>query len=284
MKQRLICVTIKRGFNLFFVDKNKCLLYHECGDIMKINKIIKLKNGSYKIKIDDFYFITYDDLIIKYNLLYKKDLDLDILKKINDESLYYENYNKLVKFATKRVRCEKEIIKFLENNDISQNDIKKMVDKLKNNNLLNEKIYVESYINDKILFSKDSIYKIRSDLLNNDIGMNIIDDIIDNLQINDKERLEKIIRKKVEINHKYSSYYLKNKLLLELTSLGYDKTDIIDVFDNYSKNDYAILIKEYKKIHAKYSKKYKENELVYILKNKLYQKGFNYDDIKKEDL
>ena len=44
------------------------------------------------------------------------------------------------------------------------------------------------------------------------------------------------------------------------------------------------LIKEYNRLYIKFSKKYHGSELEYIIKNKLYCKGFQYGDIKKEDL
>ena len=47
---------------------------------MKINKI-KKKGGIYKIYLDDKVINTYDEVILKYNLLYKQTLDEDLISK-----------------------------------------------------------------------------------------------------------------------------------------------------------------------------------------------------------
>ena len=71
-----------------------------------------------------------------------------------------------------------------------------------------------------------------------------------------------------------------------MISLGYSYDDIIIALDSLmnTNDEYNKLIKEYNKLYFKYSKKYSEYELERIIKNKLYTKGFKYDDIKKEDL
>ena len=71
---------------------------------MEIKKITKLKNGKYKIKLDSFEFITYDDIIINHGLLYSKKIDDELLNVLSLETAYYEIYNKTLKFCMKKVR------------------------------------------------------------------------------------------------------------------------------------------------------------------------------------
>ena len=145
-------------------------------------------------------------------------------------------------------------------------------------------MYVRCYINDKIYLSKDSINKIRSDLNEQSIDKDIIDNEINSIEYNELEKLEKLIIKRIKSNHRYSNYMLKNKVVSELKNLGYNYDDIISIFDKNINDNYDILVKEYNKLYNKYSKKYQDSELEYYIKNKLYTKGFNYEDIKKEDL
>ena len=52
---------------------------------MKIEKIQKLKNNKYKIKLDSGDIInTYDDVILNNSLLFNKEIDLELLNKINE--------------------------------------------------------------------------------------------------------------------------------------------------------------------------------------------------------
>ena len=131
---------------------------------MKIEKITKLKNGKYKIKLDTFEFITYDDIIINHGLLYKKELDNTLFNTLSLETSYYDTYNKCVKYCMKKVRSEDEVRKYLDKLEINSEDSEKIINKLKSINLINDRVYVRCYINDKIYLSKDSLNKIRKDL------------------------------------------------------------------------------------------------------------------------
>ena len=251
---------------------------------MEIKKITKLKNGKYKIKLDSFEFITYDDIIINHGLLYSKKIDDELLNVLSLETTYYETYNKTLNFCMKKVRSTNEVEKYLDKMDISDIDKTSIINKLKSINLINDKMYVKCYINDKFNLPKDSLSKIKEDLINSNIDINIIEDEMSKVEYNELEKLEKLIIKKIKSNHKYSNYVLKNKIVTEFINLGYNYDDIVSIFDSNSSDNYDILVKEYNKLYNKYSKKYHDSELEYVIKNKLYIKGFNYSDIKKEDL
>ena len=49
---------------------------------MIINKLIKLKNNKYKIITDDIEIVTYDNVILDYELLYKKNIDKETYENI----------------------------------------------------------------------------------------------------------------------------------------------------------------------------------------------------------
>jgi len=251
---------------------------------MEIKKITKLKNGKYKIKLDSFEFITYDDIIINHGLLYSKKIDDELLNVLSLEAAYYEIYNKTLKFCMKKVRSSDEVEKYLDKMDITNTDKTSIINKLKSINLVNDKIYVKCYINDKFNLSKDSLSKIKDDLINSNIDISIIEDEISKVEYNELDKLERMIIKRIKSNHKYSNYALKNKIVTEFINLGYNYDDIVSIFDRNSSDNYDILVKEYNKLYNKYSKKYEYSELEYVIKNKLHTKGFNYSDIKKEDL
>lgn len=254
---------------------------------MKINKIKKLKNGKYEIVTDCYNIITYDDIIIKYNLLYKKEIDNKLLKEISEKTMYFEIYDDVLKYASKKIRCERDISDYLLKKEIDEAYVDTIIQKLKDSYVLNDRLFARAYINDKLLFSKCSITKIKNDLINNGVLVDIIDDEINNIEdYNEIERLKVIVKKRINSNCKYSTFILKNKITNEMVNLGYNIDDIHNVIDMYLDpvDDYKILLKEYNKLYIKYSKKYDNYELEKIIKSKLYSKGFKYNDIKKEDL
>ena len=71
----------------------------EVGDIMKIVKFSKAKNGMYLLSLEDGNKIKiHEDLILKYELLLSKEIDEDLIEKINLENQTYEIYSVALKY------------------------------------------------------------------------------------------------------------------------------------------------------------------------------------------
>ena len=188
---------------------------------MIIDKITKLKNNKYKILIDDQNIITYDNVILDNNLLYKKVIDKKVYEKIISDTKYYDIYNKTVSYILKKRRSEKQILTYLNKFEIDETKIDSIIKKLKDINLINDIEYSKAYINDKIYLSNNGINKIRIDLLNEDIPIEVIDEQIKNI---DKDiinnNLQRLIKKKIKANTKYSNHILKQKILNDMLTLG----------------------------------------------------------------
>lgn len=250
---------------------------------MKIEKLKRLPSGKYKIIFDnDEKIITYDDVILKNNLLFNKEVDLEKLEEINLDTEYYNIYNKILNHIIKRKRSIKEIREYIKKFNLKLEEEEQIIDVFKYNGLLNDRSFASSFISDKIYLSNIGPNKIKEELLNHDIDIDIIEEEISKIP-NEviEEKLKKIISKKINSNHNKSNYMLKQKLLYELSDNGYDKEMIICLFDNLSNNDLEIAKKEYNKIYDKLSKKYNDNELNNKVKQKMYQKGFSFDIIKE---
>lgn len=247
---------------------------------MKIEKIIKLKNNKYKIYIDGEILVTYADVILDNDLLYKKNIDKQVYNKIINDTNYYDIYNKVEKHIIKKRRSEKEILEYLGKFGINNDDKNKIVTKLKHINMINDIEYCRAFINDKVCLSKNGINKIKIDLLNQNIPIEVIESElskIDKELIND--RLEKLILKRIRCNKKYSNYQLKHKLLNEMINLGYSKDKIIEIIDRNMNSDDSIINKEFDKLYSKLSLKYSGYDLNNKLRQKLLSKGFELDKI-----
>ena len=95
-------------------------------------------------------------------------------------------------------------------------------------------------------------------------------------------KLDKLVDKKIKTIKNYSGNVLKLKLMNYFNNLGYDKSDIEYVISNKNIHNNENGIKEYNKLLNKYSKKYDGYELEKIIMNKLYAKGYDYNEIKKD--
>ena len=249
---------------------------------MKISKIKKLTGGKYKIILEDGDVInTYDDVILSTNILYTKELDEESLKKIKSKNDYYGLYSKAIKLISKRLRSEYEIEEYLNKNNPLEIDIKKIISDLKNNGYINDYNFTKAYIYDRFNLSNDGPYKIKKELINHNIDEEVIDKNLSEIKKEDIiKKIEKYVSKKVRIDHKHSSNMLKNKLKLELYNLGYDNKDIEDVLCNIKMNNN--IEKEFNLIYNKLSKKYNGYELENKIKQKLYQKGYSFEEINEQ--
>ena len=277
---------------LFYINKFTILTHKQMfgrislvidGDYMKIKKIKKLSNGKYNLLMDDnSKIIAYDEVIINNNLLYNNEIDSDLLNKINNENSFYKIYNKVIKLFSVRLRSEHEITDYLNNNNINENEQKKIIDLLKLNNLINDNLFVKSYIYDKINLSNYGPNKIKRDLLNYNIDDSIINSEIENIDKNlIINKIDKLVNKKINSNNKYSNYILKQKLIIYLIDLGFDKDDIVLVLNNYDFYDDDLIYKNYDKLYKKLSQKYSDKILYQKIKEKLYRMGFSLSQIDK---
>ena len=248
---------------------------------MKIEKIKKVDKNKYQLQLsNDEAIITYDEVILKNNLLFKPQIDSNLLNQINIDTRYYDIYNRVIKLISTRLRSKKEIKEYLNKLNISIEDQEKIINQLTKIGLINDINFTKAYINDRTYLSNDGPNKIKKDLEEHDIDINIIEEEITN--INQEiiyEKLKKLINKKIKNNRKYSIYQLKQKIVLDLINLGYDKDMILGCLNNQKLDNNDILEKQYNKLYTKFSKKYTGNELYKRIKQSLYQKGFNIEEI-----
>ncbi|MDD4035772.1 MAG: RecX family transcriptional regulator [Bacilli bacterium] len=246
---------------------------------MKIKGIKKLSNNKYNIIFnDDSNLTVYEDVIIKYNLLSDKELNNDLLKQIEKDNSYAECYNKALKYISIRLRSEFEVSKYLKGLNINEKIITQTITKLKEQGYLNDGRFIKAFINDKINMTSWGPYKIIRELEKNGVKyMGEISSIISNDLLG--ERVQKIIKKMVSSNKSNSTNMLKNKILGYLINIGYSREQVINYIENIQIDDEESRFKkEYQKLYNKYKSKYKDEELVKVIRNKLYQKGFNYND------
>ncbi len=242
---------------------------------MKIKKISKKKGSLYEIILDtDEKLNLYDDVILKYNLLLKKEIDEKEIKEIIKFNSYLESYYKALKYINAKLRTEKEIEKKLK--DYEKDAIKYTIERLKKEGLLNKNLYIKAYINDEVNLKMTGPYKILynlkklgfDDISINNYLMTIEDDIWFN-------KLRKYIQKKINNNKNLSAKMFKLKLTNDLKNKGFYLEQINEVLNEFSfQDDLEIYEKEYQKIKNKLSKKYNGEELDYQVKIKMFQKGF----------
>lgn len=248
---------------------------------MKITKFKKDKGNTYKIYFDDDVCITlFDDVIVKYNLLSNKFMDKDKFDEIIKYNDFLDGYYKSIKYINKKLRTELEIEKYLNKLGINNLNIKKIIDLLREHGYLNREMYIKAYISDQYNLTNNGPLKINKDLISLGFEESEFNECL--FKFDWDSRIEKLVLKKIKINHKLSNNSLKIKIMNDIIKLGYMKEKVILELDKINLNsDIDNLKKELIKIKSRYSRKLSGNELEYKVINYLFNKGYDLNDIKR---
>ena len=201
---------------------------------MKIIKYEKKKNGKYKILLEDNKAInTYEDVILKNNVLFKKEIEEDTYNNIINDNKYEEAYLKSVKYIGVRLRSKYEIEIYLQKKGYEEEIILITIDKLFKQNLLNEKRFAIAFAKDKFNFSTSGPYKIKQELINQKIDNEIIEEALSCINSEElNKKIDKLVVKQLKTN-KPKDLVLKNKIFVKLINLGYPKELILQNLNKY---------------------------------------------------
>ena len=202
---------------------------------MKIEKYKKIKEDLYRVLLDNGEIIDiYEDVILANNLLYKSEINQELLDKINIENNYQLAYNISVKYIMVRLRSINEIKVYLTKKGYSKDVIDKVIEKLIKNKLLDDEVFTKAYINDKLNFTNVGKYKLINELTTKmKVDNSVVYNVLESYEEVWNDRIDKLINKYLKSNKKYSGNTLKNKLYIYLVNLGYDKDKVISVLNNY---------------------------------------------------
>lgn len=249
---------------------------------MKIIKYQKKKSNIYQIITSKGTYDLYDDIIIKYELLLKNEIGDKEFSKIILENNMLKAYYESLKLISTRLKTSKEIQEYLIKKGYEKTEINYALKKLKENNYLNSKVYIEAYIHDMLNFHLVGEQQILINLQKLGFKEIEIKPFLNKIDQNIyQEKINKYLTKKLKSNKKSANEF-KRKMLNELLTKGFNKSDIEKSLANFEIEDNK---EELKKIINKLYQKYISKYDLYTTKQKiilfLYQKG--YRDISLDD-
>lgn len=200
---------------------------------MKIEKYEKLGKDKYRLYMDNGEVIdTYDEVILKNNLLLKKEITPDIYQVILVESDIYKHYLACLKYIAIRIRSTKEIYDYLKRKNASVEEIEIIIQKLTQEKALDDHYFCECFIKDKLKFTTMGEYRIINELKRHQMDSQIIEEYA--YLFNEEvllEKITKIVDKQIKSNHKLDHSKLRNKLYHQLLNLGYSSHLIVEVLN-----------------------------------------------------
>lgn len=247
---------------------------------MKIVRFKKLKEGMIEFVLENKEeFIAHEDLILKYNLLRSKEIDAKQLEKIQQENEIYRLYTVALSYMKTKMRSKKEITTYLRQKQADSKKIAQVLEILNRQGYLNENIYAEAFVHDRMVLTMDGPNKIEADLRKNEIDNQVIEQALSVFDEEvEQEKIQNYIQKQLRMNKRKSSIALKQKLKSDLERLGYHAYLYQSEISKISVDDEALYQVEYQKLYQKLSKKHQGKELEWRIKQKLYQKGFRQEE------
>lgn len=257
-------------------------MQHVKNILMKKISKIKKSNNKYTIILSDNSSLSfYSDTLIKYNLLKPREISDKELEEVINYNNYIEAYNKALTYISYKQRTKKEIKDKLCNYSIDVID--KVIKKLEELCLLDEKKYIEAFINDQINLGNKGPFYIKKEMKKLNINIDYIDEFLNNIKDDIWiEKVKKIVDKKINTNKKLSKESLLLKIKNDLILLGYSKNIIDKVLSNIIiEEDNEVIEIAFDKEYKRLSKKYKDKELEKKVKYNLYKKGFSLERIEE---
>lgn len=248
---------------------------------MKILKYKKISGVKYKIFLDDNReFSLYEDVILKFELLLKKDIDENTVNEMCKLNLLYDVYYVALNNIKARMKSTNELRDVLLKKEYPEDLVDEAIDMLTKQGYLNDRLFAKSYISNQINSTSNGPHRIENDLYSKKVDSDIINDEIsvydDSIQI---EKINKLVNHKLRSNNSRGGMVLRKKIFTDLIQLGFDDYNINQILNNVSfGNNNELAKKEYEKAMRKYSKKYSGAQLELKVREYLYQKGLKYDE------
>ena len=240
-------------------------------------KIIKEKSSYYLVTDTDKIKIEVE-VVQKYRLY--NNLNILDINLIYQENQYYYYY-KLAINRLAKMQSEAMLRNYLFEKDASNAIINQVIVTLKNHRYLDDYQYAFNYT--ELKMHNWGPKKIQSQLIKNGVNQDIIDEVI--ARINEREILVNLISKEMT-KIKSSIHDFKQKTIKKYFQKGFSleiiKAVVEETLTDLDYDESKAIEKDYNKLLVRLNRKnLTPNDMKFQIRNKLLQKGYRLDDIKK---
>ncbi|WP_088103147.1 recombination regulator RecX [Halalkalibacter urbisdiaboli] len=260
----------------------------------KITKISVQKRNKqrYSIYLDsgtgeEYGFSIDEDVLIKYGLKKGQDIDEEEIKKVAAEDERRKTYHLAIHFLSYRMRSVLELQQYLEKKERQQKDIAAVIEKLKEEKLLDDVAFAEAYVRTKKNTMMKGPLKLKQELKQKGVPELAIEQGLLHFSFEDQlVQLQKWLDKQKDRQGKDSIQAYKTKLAQRLIVKGFDRQAIEEamatvVFEENEEEEWDALVYQGEKLKRKYSKKYEGWEYRQRIRQALFKKGFSITGIEK---
>jgi len=149
---------------------------------------------------------------------------------IMKQAIFNKYLKQMAAYCSRSEKCEFDVRKKLEGTELDINQIDELIDYLIENKYIDNQRYAEFFANDKFKFNKWGKQKIRMHLNQKQISSALIQNALNTIDKKEyKKTLKEIIEKKLKSTKEQDKYKLKEKLIRNALSKGFEMDLIYDL-------------------------------------------------------
>lgn len=192
------------------------------GTITKIEQQ-KRNDDRVNIYVDDKFFIAiFKELVYTFNLKKGNEINEEELKPILDDEMYIKAKNKALNILSHADQSEKKIKEKLSA-EFDENIIDRVIDFLKNYNLVNDSVLAQKIVNTNVNLNRCGKNRIKQNLYNKGINRNTIDEAVSELDKDTEfENAMYLAKKRFERVKKEDKKKIYQKISQHLSYKGFD--------------------------------------------------------------
>jgi regulatory protein len=141
------------------------------------------------------------------------------IKELQTKDKVKAAYQRALHFLSYRIRSEKEIIQNLQKHNVSEEHIRLVLDKLRENSLVNDLDFAREWVENRSKFKPRGKKALLTELYHKGISRQIIDEVLED--INEEELAFRFARKKISRLNHLDKKSFQNKLYGYLSRRGF---------------------------------------------------------------
>lgn len=261
---------------------------------MKISRITTQKSNQHRYNIyltdgerEQFGLSVDENTLIKFNLRKGIELSQEELARLKSMDLIEQSYHDALRYLSYRMRTTEEMRDYLKKKALEQEYIEDIIQRLTEQNLLDDQQYANMYVTSKICATTKGPRYIHAELVKKGIPKHMIDQALQQytytLQL---QHATNIVDKRLKRKNRHSFQKKLTQAKAYLQRNGFSAEVIADALSAFQdhhdrEEEWAAILHYGEKLWNKYSRRFTGATLQEKVKAGLYRQGFSIDDINK---
>lgn len=236
---------------------------------------------------DQYGFSVDEAILIEHRLHKGMELEKSQIEALMSRDDFYKSYTLSINFLSYRMRTEKEIGDYLKKKEIDEVHIPDVIDKLRDEKLLDDRAFAEMFVRTRIQTSTKGPGLVERELIEKGVSKLIAKEAVELYTFDiQMEKASTWIDKKVNTRKKDSYRKQLEQLHTTLMQKGFSQ-DIIKEIKGSIKDDqdddaeWESIVHQGEKLVRKHEQKLTGSKLKGKVKEALYRKGFPFELINR---